>query len=49
MERLVVIEEEIEEKDKIYEELENKYKSLEIVAQAIEELSRIFIVKPIVK
>ncbi|MCQ4922723.1 AAA family ATPase [Tissierella carlieri] len=40
MERLVVIEEEIERKIKYKEELENKYKSLEIAAQAIEELSR---------
>ncbi|MDU5082267.1 AAA family ATPase [uncultured Tissierella sp.] len=40
IERLIVIEEEIERKIKYKEELENKYKSLEIAAQAIEELSR---------
>lgn len=40
MERLVVIEEELDRKKKYKEELENKYKSLEIAANVIEELSK---------
>lgn len=40
MERLVVVEEELDRKIKYKKELENKYSSLEIAARTIEELSK---------
>lgn len=40
MERLVVVEEELDRKIRYKEELENKYRSLEIAAETIEELSK---------